>query len=182
MAIFWRCTILWSLDITPPRSGATKVRLALGHDLYTLQELLAKPGYGNFVAALKALGHELGFKLTTGYALINEYKISLGLKAKSDPPKTEAAKQSFVFSRPEKTNEEGRGKNFTIVSDPTLGLQLAAPPILPEIEAAEAKKKIEVQIPVTRIDDWDDAILVLQAVQASKDIPNPSWSSRRSSH
>src|SRR5690242_5282821 len=39
----------------------SKLRLALGHELWVLQDLHAKPGYGDFVARLNSLGKELGF-------------------------------------------------------------------------------------------------------------------------
>lgn len=131
----------------------TKLRLAVGHELSTLQKLHAKPGYGDFVSRLNLLGRELGFKQSTGYALIREYKIAAGLKPEPEPA-TPGTRLSNV--RKDDVTEQNR-------STPEVRPELERPSLQPETGTAEAKTKVEVQIPLSQLQAWDDAILLLQA-------------------
>jgi hypothetical protein len=145
----------------------SKLRLAVGYELWVLQDLHAKPGYGDFVARLNSLGNELGFGRSTGYALITEYEISAGLRAKKekkDPGSKSNSGVSIRLSNARKDEGQASGKSFTISADPTRGLELSAPaPSTPlDIDLTESKKKVELQIPESQLAAWDEAILLLQ--------------------
>ena len=145
----------------------SKLRLAVGHELWVLQDLHAKPGYGDFVARLNSLGSELGFGRSTGYALITEYEISAGLRAKKenkDPGSKNTSGVSIRLSNARKDEGRVSGRSFTISANPTLGLELSAPaPSTPlDIDLTESKKKVELQIPESQLAAWDEAILLLQ--------------------
>lgn len=141
-----------------------KVRLELGRELRKLQELHAKPGCGTFVERLKSLRSKTNISQSTAYALIAESEIADGLRQKAD--KKSAPKPAFSLSSPRKDESNARGQNFTIVAnDPTLGLALERPESLPapeEIEVDDAKVLVQLRIPSSQLQDWDDAIMILQ--------------------
>lgn len=138
-----------------------KVRIEMGHALYVLQQLHAKPGWGTFVDRVKAMRSELGFSTSTAYVLIREYEIATGKRRKEDkkPPKTAGASS---LSEARKDEGPQTGKDFTITADPTLSLSLSAPPPLPQPDKTESKTKVEIQVPASQLEEWDEAIMVLQ--------------------
>ncbi len=75
-----------------------KVRLELGRELHTLQELHAKPGCGDFVERLKALRSKTKISRSTAYALIAEYEIFAGLRRK-DPPRHPHRSRQSVYPK-----------------------------------------------------------------------------------
>ena len=156
------------IDLVPrffaSKEEHAKVRLELGRELRKLQELQAKPGCGTFVATLKKLREKVNISQATAYALIAESEIANGLRQKA--PKKSAPKPVQSLSKPWKDETKDRGQNFTIVAnDPTLGLALQHPEPLPapeEIEVDDAKVLVPLRIPSSQLQDWDDAIMILQ--------------------
>ena len=142
-----------------------KVRLELGREYRKLQELHAKPGCGTFGERLTALRSKTNISKSTAYVLIAESEIADGLRQKAAAKKP-AAKPAFSLSSPRKDKSNGREQSFTIfANDPTLGLALERPEPLPapeEIEVDDAKVLVPLRIPSSQLQDWDDAIMILQ--------------------
>jgi hypothetical protein len=142
-----------------------KVRLELGREYRKLQELHAKPGCGTFVERVKALQSKTNISKSTAYTLIAESEIADGVRQQAE--KKAAPKPAFSLSKPRKDESNAREQSFTIVAnDPTLGLALDNPeplPALAEAEVDDAKVSVQLRIPSSQLQKWDDALMVLQS-------------------
>lgn len=139
-----------------------KVRLELGRELHTLQELHAKPGCGDFVERLKALRSKTKISRSTAYALIAEYEIFAGLRRKDPPPPSPKPASSLSEARKDESDTRERGVTID-VDDPTLELELEhSEPALEETESANTNATVQLRIPLSQLEQWDNAIVVLQ--------------------
>jgi hypothetical protein len=160
-------TLARVIDLAPKflasKEEHAKIRLEYGREFHTLQQLHAKPGCGTFVERLKALRSKIKISQSTVYALIAEYEVSAGLRQKSE--KKSAPQPVASLSSPRKDGKT-RERDFSIVTnDPTLGLALERPEPLPFLDEAgtdDAKVIVQLQIPSSRLKDWDDALVILQ--------------------
>jgi hypothetical protein len=118
-----------------------KVRLDYGRELYTLQELLAKPGCGTFVDKLTELRKQTKISQSTAYALIREYKVSAGLIEKDPPPPPPGPAESLSSSR----------KDETIAREEAVG-----------VVPGESESVLQLRIPSSTLKAWDDAVAALR--------------------
>jgi hypothetical protein len=118
-----------------------EVRLAYGRELYTLQELLAKPGCGTFVDKLTELRKQTKISQATAYALIREYKVSAGLIKKDPPPPPPEPAESLSSS----WKDEG------IAREEAVG-----------VVPGESESILQLHVPASKLTAWDEAVAALR--------------------